>query len=54
MDEEKLILEVENHKIMDDVTNPFYKDTHKKEAAWNAISAALSVDGKLIIGFSAA
>ena len=49
MDEEKLILEVESHKIIYDVTNLFYKDAHKKEAAWNAISAALGVDGELII-----
>ena len=49
MDEEKLTLEVESHTIIYDVTHPFYKDTHKKASVWNAISAAVGVDGELII-----
>ena len=31
------------------MTHPFYKDNHKKDNAWNAISAAVGVDGELII-----
>ena len=53
MNKEKLILEVESHKIIYDVTHPCYEDNHKKDSVWNAISAAVGVDGELIvIGFS--
>jgi len=30
MDEERLIIEVENHRIIYDTTHPFYKDNTKK------------------------
>lgn len=53
MEEEKFIMEVENPKIIYETTNPFYKDNHKKNKAWNTISAVLGEIGELlIIGFS--
>ncbi|XP_034565806.1 transcription factor Adf-1-like isoform X2 [Notolabrus celidotus] len=44
MDEEKFILEVEQHKIIYDTTNPFYKDNIRKEKAWTEIAGVLELD----------
>ncbi|XP_029354465.1 transcription factor Adf-1-like [Echeneis naucrates] len=44
MDEEMLILEVQNHRIIYDPSHPFYKDTHKKDAAWNSVAGVIGAD----------
>ena len=46
MDEELLILEVQNHKVIYDPSNPFYKDNHKKDEACKKIAEVVGVDGK--------
>lgn len=46
MDEEKLIIEVQNHSIIYDNSHRFYKDVYKKEIAWKDIAEAMGVDGK--------
>ena len=50
MDEEMLIMEVQNHKIIYDPSHPFYKDNHKKDLVWNTIAGVMGVDGKSLIG----
>lgn len=51
MDDKRFILEVEKHKILYDITDPFYKDNARKDKAWNLIGGVLGVDGeyKLLI-----
>lgn len=46
MDDEKLIIEVKNHRIIYDSSHQFYKDNYKKEIAWKDIAEAMGVDGK--------
>lgn len=46
MDDTRLIVEVEKHKILYDPQNMLYKDLNAKEKAWEAISSAIDVDGK--------
>ncbi len=47
MDEEKLIIEVQNHTILFDTSHPHYKDTNRKDKAWSEIAEVLGVDGEL-------
>ncbi|XP_061925417.1 zinc finger protein 771-like isoform X1 [Entelurus aequoreus] len=44
MDEEKFIIEVQDHKVIYDATHPFYKDNGKKDLAWNTIAGVMDVD----------
>ncbi|XP_019129362.1 transcription factor Adf-1-like [Larimichthys crocea] len=44
MDDERLIVEVEQHKIIYDITHPFYKDNGHKDRAWHLIAEVLEVD----------
>lgn len=53
MDEERLIVEVENHKILYDASHPYYKDTERKEKAWAEIARVLGVFLALGRGLSA-
>lgn len=46
MDDEKLIVEVEQHKIIYDIAHPFYKDNLRKDKAWHSIAVVLGVDGE--------
>lgn len=44
MDDHRVILEVQRHRILYDTTDPFYKDNMRKEQAWNEVSAVLCAD----------
>ena len=46
MDDERLIVEVEKHKIIYETNHPFYKDNGRKDKAWHLIAAILGVDGE--------
>lgn len=46
MDEETLIIEVQKYNILYDTSHPHYKDTNRKDKAWNEIAEVLGVDGK--------
>lgn len=47
MDDLRVIMEVQRHRILYDTANPFYKDNYRKEQAWSEISAALGADREL-------
>ncbi|XP_056431336.1 transcription factor Adf-1-like [Gadus chalcogrammus] len=47
MDDERLIVEVEKHKIIYETNHPFYKDNGRKEKAWHLIAAVLGVDADM-------
>lgn len=44
MDDLRVILEVQRHRILYDPSNPFYKDNYRKEQAWSEVAAALRAD----------
>ena len=46
VDEERLILQVQEHKILYDTSNPFYKDLSRKENTWAKVAEVLGVSGK--------
>ncbi|KAL1281243.1 hypothetical protein QQF64_000046 [Cirrhinus molitorella] len=50
MDDTRLIVEVEKHKILYDPQNFLYKDLNAKEKAWEAISSAVGVNESTIPG----
>lgn len=47
MDDESLIVKVEQHKIIYDSADPFYKDNVRKEEAWHLIAGVLEADSEL-------
>lgn len=49
MDDTRLIVEVEKHKVLYDPENKYYKDISSKEKAWEEISSAISADGKSLV-----
>lgn len=44
MDDLRVILEVQRHRILYDTANLFYKDNSRKEQAWSEVAAALRAD----------
>ena len=46
MDDERLIVEVEQHKIIYEIYHPFYKDNVRKETAGHLIAVGLGVEGE--------
>ena len=46
MDDERLIVEVEQHKIIHEIYHPFYKDNVRKDKARHLIAVGLGVEGK--------
>lgn len=46
MDDERLIIEVENHPVLYDASHPFYKDNSKKDKAWEEIAKTLGFHGE--------
>ena len=46
MDDERLIVEVEQHKIIYEINHPFYKDNVRKDKAWHLIAVGLGLDGE--------
>ena len=46
MDDERLIIELQNHPVLFDASHPFYKDKTKKDKAWEEISKTLGFDGE--------
>ena len=48
MDDERLIVQVEQHKIISEINHPFYKDNVRKDKAWHLIAVVLGVEGKYI------
>jgi hypothetical protein len=51
MDDERLILEVEQHKINYEIYIPFYKDNVRKDKALHLIAVGLGVEGEKICLF---
>ena len=48
MDDERLILEVEQHKIIYETYHPFYKDNVRKDKVWHLIAVVLGMEGEYI------
>ena len=48
MDDERLIVEVEQHKIIHEIYHPFYKDNVRKDKAWHLIAVVLGVESEYI------
>ena len=48
MDDERLIVEVEQHKIIHAIKHPFYKDNVRKDKARHLIAVVLGVEGEYI------
>ena len=46
MDDERLIVQVEQHKIIYEINHPFYKDNVRKDKAWHLIAVVLGVEGE--------
>ncbi|KAF4097014.1 hypothetical protein G5714_022983 [Onychostoma macrolepis] len=46
MDDTRLIVEVEKHKVLYDPTKKYYKDLSSKEKAWVEVASAVSSDGQ--------
>lgn len=46
MDDKRLIVEVQQHKIIYDIAHPFYRDNGRKDKAWHLIAGVLGVDGE--------
>ncbi len=44
MDDTRLIVEVEKHKVIYDPHNLLYKDLQAKENAWEEVASALGAD----------
>ena len=51
MDDERLIVEVEQHKIIYEINHPFYKDNVRKDKDWHLIAVGLGVEGEKICLF---
>jgi len=47
MDDDRLISEVEKHELLYDPQDFSYKDLNTKEKAWETVSSAVGVYGKL-------
>ena len=48
MEHERLIVEVEQHKIIYEINHPFYKDNVRKDKAWHLIAVVSGVEGEYI------
>ena len=50
MDDERLIVEVEQHKIIHEINHHLFhkKDNVKKDKAWHLIAVVLGVEGEYI------
>ena len=46
MDDERLIVELEQHKIIYEINRPFYKDNVRKDKACHLIAVVLGVEGE--------
>ena len=48
MDDERLIVEVEQNKIIYEINHPFYMDNVREDKAWHLIAVVLGVKGEYI------
>ena len=48
MDDERLVVEVQQHEVIYAPNHPFYKDNRRKDEAWHLITVVLGVGGEYI------
>jgi hypothetical protein len=48
MDDERLIVEMEQHKIIYEINHNFYKDNVRKDKSWHLIAVVLGVEDEYI------
>ena len=49
MEDERMIVKVEQHKINYEIYIPFYKDNVRKDKAWHLIAVGLGVEGEKLL-----
>ena len=48
MDDERLIVEVQQHEVIYVPNHPFYKENVRQDEAWHLIAIVLGVEGEYI------